>query len=556
MTSTPEASDLPVGSKPSIRIYFSILATLAAVALGYALRNGLSTDHLELAIIFSLLLALAAAFPIPGEHEIFYSLDTIVVLGAVLTLPAGLAMITLAIGCVIGLLYRRRPTYEYIFNSSQVVLQVAAGSVILALVDWPYTIDEFSDLSMVLIAALAGFATLLVNVVAIGLAVRLNDHIPFMTIVKDALFISPHFAFSTYVTQIAGGILAGLAALFQPWLLILIIVPAVAIFIGARENIEERESAEEERHFSQRALAEAQRLAGVGSWQWDFDEQRMIWSDTLKSMLGYSDDAPQLDFANIYDAVHPDDRLRVKEVIQRALEERSEFELEHRMLDSKGIGRTVHHRGEVIHYGEDRAHRLLAALHDITAFKELEHRLAYLAYHDPLTDLPNRTMFMEELTTALEQPAKSNRQLAIFYFDLDFFKRINDRLGHTQGDQLLAQIGERLISLTPESWMVARIGGDEFTLLRDVVSASEAEETAKQLLDILQQSILINNTMYTSTASIGICLTKPGDLLPVEVLRRADLALYQAKRLGRNRLVFYSDELEELIPLKLQRGPS
>jgi diguanylate cyclase (GGDEF)-like protein/PAS domain S-box-containing protein len=173
---------------------------------------------------------------------------------------------------------------------------------------------------------------------------------------------------------------------------------------------------------------------------------------------------------------------------------------------------------------------------DITARKVAERRIEYLAFHDALTDLPNRILFQDRLTAALAHAHRSGSRLAVMYLDLDDFKRINDTLGHEVGDRLLQLAAERLRRVTRAEDTVARVGGDEFTLLLSRVSRSrDAVRIARKILDALVHPFELEGYRLYLSTSIGISLYPEDGENAETLLKNADYALYRAKELGRNR---------------------
>ncbi|MHB8576945.1 MAG: diguanylate cyclase domain-containing protein [Dehalococcoidia bacterium] len=175
---------------------------------------------------------------------------------------------------------------------------------------------------------------------------------------------------------------------------------------------------------------------------------------------------------------------------------------------------------------------------DITDQKQAEAQLSYHALHDPLTGLANRTLFLERLGRALGRRARQSGQVAALYLDLDDFKGVNDRLGHHAGDALLVAMAARLSGTVRATDTVARLGGDEFTvLLDDLATPAAVRQCAAQLLAALREPYLIGGHAVAVTASVGVALSTPGAADPEGLLRAADVALYQAKAQGKDRLV-------------------
>lgn len=181
---------------------------------------------------------------------------------------------------------------------------------------------------------------------------------------------------------------------------------------------------------------------------------------------------------------------------------------------------------------------------EIVERRGAEQRLDHLAHHDPLTNLPNRLMFAEQLRKSIALAARNERQLAVLFIDLDRFKEVNDTLGHSVGDELLVDVTRRLVTRLRTGDTLARLGGDEFVcILEDVRDAHEAGLVADQLIELLARPFQILEHELFISASIGICLY-PADGQDVDTLvRNADTAMYQAKAHGRSRSHFYTPEM-------------
>jgi diguanylate cyclase (GGDEF)-like protein/PAS domain S-box-containing protein len=191
---------------------------------------------------------------------------------------------------------------------------------------------------------------------------------------------------------------------------------------------------------------------------------------------------------------------------------------------------------------------------DISMRKHAERQLDYQAHHDPLTGLPNRTLFVERLTDALEHPAPG-KTAAVLFVDLDNFKLVNDSLGHGAGDRLLAAIGERMRRVMRPDDMVARFGGDEFAVLvPGVVAEAEARRVADRLSSALRAPVVLDGDQRFVTASIGICLAPPAPAAPdpVAILRDADAAMYRAKELGKARCETFDDSLRRQVVQRVE----
>jgi diguanylate cyclase (GGDEF)-like protein/PAS domain S-box-containing protein len=190
---------------------------------------------------------------------------------------------------------------------------------------------------------------------------------------------------------------------------------------------------------------------------------------------------------------------------------------------------------------------------DITERKAFEARLLHQAHHDPLTGLPNRTLFLDQLKEALATAARQQR-VAVLYLDLDGFKLINDSLGHETGDRLLVDVGKRLQEGLPSGAILARFGGDEFAiLLAGVVDGKEATHVAEHVLQALRTPFRVNGHEAFVTATIGIAISGARRTDPSDLLREADTALYEAKAVGPAASAVYAPSMRAPLVQRLER---
>jgi diguanylate cyclase (GGDEF)-like protein len=196
----------------------------------------------------------------------------------------------------------------------------------------------------------------------------------------------------------------------------------------------------------------------------------------------------------------------------------------------------------VADYGAAFAERLRAALSNSAR----DERLYRQAHYDPLTQLPNRSLFRDRLAQELAAAASGLTRGALMYVDLDHFKRVNDTLGHSAGDQLLSIVAHRLKACTKEGDTVARLGGDEFTvLLRNVGDAETARQVADRVIRSLALPASLGGRDYQMRASVGVTLFPDDGVDLEEVIRHADLAMYRAKAQGRGRAIFFEQEMSQ-----------
>ena len=206
----------------------------------------------------------------------------------------------------------------------------------------------------------------------------------------------------------------------------------------------------------------------------------------------------------------------------------------------------VSSRRRVIRGPDGEPQYLIAVVDDITEQKRAEARIAHMAHHDGLTDLPNRLLLLEKINQALARHRRRGDRFCVFLLDLDQFKSINDSLGHPVGDVLLKAVAQRLIAAVRETDVLARLGGDEFAILQtiDGDQRDRAVELAHRLLEVLTAPYDLDGQQAIIGTSIGIACAPDDGTDSDQLLRKADLALYRAKSEGRNRYRFFEAEME------------
>ncbi|HEX6034629.1 MAG TPA: EAL domain-containing protein [Anaerolineales bacterium] len=316
--------------------------------------------------------------------------------------------------------------------------------------------------------------------------------------------------------------------------------------LGTVQDITTRRRAEAELRASQERYMLAAQGANDGLWDWNLSEDRIYYSPRWKSILGYQNDEIGSRPEDWLERVHPDDQIQLRMELAAHLKGQTQhFESEHRIQHKDGTYRWVLTRGLAVQNEQGIAYRIAGSQSDTTDRKRVEEQLLYDAFHDALTGLPNRALFQDRLSQAIE---RSNRQddyaFGMLFLDLDQFKVVNDSLGHTAGDELLISTARLLENCIRTVDTVARLGGDEFVILLDDPDHLEGTiEVAERIQTALQSPFILGEkSLYTST-SIGIVFSERGYERPEDALRDADIAMYQAKSQGKSRYVVFDPQM-------------
>jgi diguanylate cyclase (GGDEF)-like protein/PAS domain S-box-containing protein len=305
---------------------------------------------------------------------------------------------------------------------------------------------------------------------------------------------------------------------------------------------------------SEERYALAARGANDGLWDWNLATNVIYFSTRWKAMLGCQDDEIVDKPNEWFDRIHEADRERVKDEIaahQRGLT--PHFESEHRVRHKDGIYRWMLSRGLAVRDESGKPVRMAGSQTDITEGK----------VSDPLTNLPNRLLFLDRLGRLMRHSKRHpDRLFAVLFLDLDGFKMINDSLGHLVGDQLLLAVAKRLESCLRETdtvarlaqtFTLARMGGDEFTVLLDEIKEpADANHAAERIMKELSAPFHIGGKEIFTSASIGIALRNASYQQPEEIMRDADTAMYQAKSLGKSRYEIFDADMRATVLARLE----
>lgn len=330
-------------------------------------------------------------------------------------------------------------------------------------------------------------------------------------------------------------------------------ITVLLLLVGYLNLVSIKQRAREERLLAENeerwrlALA----AAGDGVWDWNMENNQVVFSTGWKTILGYDQDEIGSHLEEWRKRVHPDDMGKTMATMQNHLSgTTATYANEHRMLCKDGSWKWILERGMVIARDTSGAPLRMVGTHtDISTRKEMEEKLTVLATIDALTGLNNRRCFLEKLETELARVRRYPQSNAcVLMADIDFFKKINDTHGHEAGDTALRHFAKLLRDSLRESDSVGRLGGEEFAVLLPETSLSNAEQLAQRLCDLLRRApVAMGVQSIPMTVSIGISVISPTDLAPEQVLHRADLALYQAKHLGRDQVATNLDNEPSIV---------
>ena len=288
--------------------------------------------------------------------------------------------------------------------------------------------------------------------------------------------------------------------------------------------------------------------SGDGVWDWNFQTNTVFYSKKLKEILGYGEEEFRNNLSEVMDRIHKNDYPQVIENINRHLRDETPFyTAEYRIMKKDGSYMWALDRGKIVRWDEDgKPVRMIGTLTDMTVRKKLEEEIKRLAYSDPLTNLPNRLVFNDRIELIMASSKRYSRKFAVMIVDIDKFKKINDTLGHSAGDELIYYVGKTIQKQLRRSDTIARFGGDEFLLLLpDIKNRDDAKIIVGKIMKTFKEKIAVGGKKLAVTLSIGISVFPEDGQDVSTLLKNADLALYDVKAGGRNNYKFYSGRHSE-----------
>lgn len=280
------------------------------------------------------------------------------------------------------------------------------------------------------------------------------------------------------------------------------------------------------------------------------DRKILYLSPSSEAGLGYTNSEAVA--ADPLQIAHPDDAPAVLEAFESALQGKASTAT-YRARSKSGEYLWLEVANNPIFDDQGNVVQVLCSGRDLGSRQRMQEQLTYQAFHDPLTGLPNRALFMDRLNHALARGVRSHQPVAVMFLDLDNFKLVNDSLGHDVGDQLLMAVGQRLRGCLRPSDTVARLGGDEFAVLLENMSGpDDAQQVAERIAQLWQTPIDLRGREVYVAFSIGIAPGLGGQDRPEDLLRNADMAMYRAKQAGKGGYALYDPSMNDQTLVRLE----
>ncbi len=325
--------------------------------------------------------------------------------------------------------------------------------------------------------------------------------------------------------------------------------------MGIVEDFSDRYALEQPLSHREERFRLAVDAAGIGVWQYDRLGHRLHWDNWMRRLHGLEAGGPS-DLAAWRRLVHPEDRRRVLHLLKDALRGTETASAELRITAPDGATRYLRLFVRGLRDESGSVQRLMGVCYDITRQRLADEQIRQLAFYDPLTSLANRRLLLDRLGQAFARCDRQGRLGVLLLLDLDGFKRVNDTRGHDVGDELLIELANRLRGELRRADTIARLGGDEFVVLSEGLDPDrdggnvEANALAEKVLAIAHRPYALPSAKDTAlhcAASIGVALFDGRSTTPNEVMKQADIAMFEAKRAGRNAVRFFEPRMLRLL---------
>ncbi|MEQ6918176.1 putative bifunctional diguanylate cyclase/phosphodiesterase [Halomonas aquatica] len=289
---------------------------------------------------------------------------------------------------------------------------------------------------------------------------------------------------------------------------------------------------------SERRRRESQRLSGVGFWELNHKKGTLYWSEEIFAIYELQPDVLEPNYEVFVSLIFDDDREFVDAAYKASVESGNEYDIRYR-IKAGSAAKWIEARGVTYYDSEGNPERSIGTAQDISEIMDAQQALEHLALHDALTGLPNRKLFSDRISAALSLAKRHGFFLGVLFIDLDNFKRINDRQGHSLGDEVLVCVARHLEHSIRAEDTFARIGGDEFVGLLTGENEQDIQEGVQRVKKSIEGNYSTEFGSFAITASIGVTIYPHDSDEPDELLRHADHAMYEAKESGKSRICYF-----------------
>jgi diguanylate cyclase (GGDEF)-like protein/PAS domain S-box-containing protein len=285
-------------------------------------------------------------------------------------------------------------------------------------------------------------------------------------------------------------------------------------------------------------------FAEIGTCEFDIKSSMVRSSDMSLRLLGIRSAQPDLPYDTLLESLHPEDRPKFRTALEQCLSGTGNLDIEYRVAWADGSFRWLRTKGDALLDLDGEPIKVLWVTEDVSQRKDMDARVRFLAHHDLLTGLPNRTLFQDRLQQALAAAKRMQSRVALLFIDLDRFKYVNDTFGHRAGDILLQTVAARLRKCVRETDTVCRHAGDEYLIVLSALrDPTEAALVADKVLAIFDEVFVLESHEVQISASVGISVYPDDGQTMEDLIRNADAAMYHSKKSGRNRFEFFTPEL-------------
>lgn len=293
-------------------------------------------------------------------------------------------------------------------------------------------------------------------------------------------------------------------------------------------------------------------FAEIGTCEFDVKTSMVRSSDMSLRLFGIRGDQTDLPYDTLLESLHPEDRSKFSHALEQCLGGTGNLDIEYRVAWADGSFRWLRTKGDALLDLDGDPIKVLWVTEDVSQRKDMDARVRFLAHHDLLTGLPNRTLFQDRLQQALAAAKRMKSRVALLFIDLDRFKTVNDSFGHRAGDILLQTVAARLRKCVRETDTVCRHAGDEYLIVLSALrEPTEAALVAEKVLAIFDEVFKLESHEVQISASVGISVYPDDGQTMEDLIRNADAAMYHSKKSGRNRFEFFTPELNAPVAERL-----